>query len=70
MIIIHLMNTASLPRLVAAGLQERLRAMPAVVVTGARQTGKSTLVQEVALGVRRYLSLDDLDVWRLRALRC
>lgn len=37
--------------------------MPAVVVTGARQTGKSTLVQKlVAGGSRTYFSLDDLDV--------
>ncbi len=36
--------------------------MPAVVVTGARQTGKSTLVQELTPGPRRYLSFDDLDV--------
>ena len=37
--------------------------MPAVVVTGARQTGKSTLVQGLAPAAgRRYLSLDDLDV--------
>lgn len=62
MIIIHYMDDPSLPRLVAAGLQERLQAMPAVVVTGARQTGKSTLVQELGLGARRYRSLDDLDL--------
>jgi predicted AAA+ superfamily ATPase len=36
--------------------------MPAVVVTGARQTGKSTLVAERIAGPRRYASLDDLDV--------
>ena len=36
--------------------------MPAVVVTGARQTGKSTLAQELTPGGRRFLSLDDLDV--------
>lgn len=36
--------------------------MPAVVVTGARQTGKSTLAQELAPGRRRFLSLDDLDL--------
>jgi len=36
--------------------------MPAVVLTGARQTGKSTLVQNLVPGGRRYLSLDDLDV--------
>ena len=36
--------------------------MPVVVVTGARQSGKSTLAQELAPGDRRFLSLDDLDV--------
>lgn len=55
------MNTSPLPRLVVASLENRLRAMPAVVVTGARQTGKSTLVQALAPGPRRYVTLDDLD---------
>ena len=36
--------------------------MPAMVVTGARQTGKSTLVRELTPGGRRFFSLDDLDV--------
>ncbi len=36
--------------------------MPAVVVTGARQTGKSTLAEALTPGKRRYVSLDDLDV--------
>jgi hypothetical protein len=36
--------------------------MPALVVTGAWQTGKSTLVQRLTPGKRRYHSLDDLDV--------
>jgi predicted AAA+ superfamily ATPase len=62
MIIIHSMNTALLPRLVTPALEQRLRVMPAVVVTGARQTGKSTLVEQLAPGRRRYYSLDDLDV--------
>ncbi len=62
MIIIHGVNHRLLPRLVAPALRRRLRVMPAVVVTGARQTGKSTLAQDVALGPRRYHSLDDLDV--------
>ena len=61
MIIIHGMD-ASLPRLIAANLADRLRVMPAVVMTGARQTGKSTLAQELAPGERRFWSLDDLDV--------
>ena len=62
MIIIHVMNEKPLPRHLQAALAERLRVMPAVVVVGARQTGKSTLVQELTPGERRFLSLDDLDV--------
>ena len=61
MIIIHGMNTL-LPRLVGDALHHRLRVMPAVVITGARQTGKSTLAHDLAPGRRRYLPLDDLDV--------
>ena len=62
MIIIHSMSGPTLPRLVLPSLAQRLRVMPAVVVTGARQTGKSTLAHELTPGPRRYLSLDDLDV--------
>ena len=62
MIIIHAMNDFTLPRLVAKSLDERLRVMPAVVVTGARQTGKSTLARELVKGERDFFSLDDLDV--------
>jgi len=62
MIIIHAVNDLALPRAVTRSLGDRLRVMPAVVVTGARQTGKSTLAQELAPGDRRYYSLDDLDV--------
>ena len=58
--IIHGMKT--LPRLVGAALAERLRVMPAVVVTGARQTGKSTLAEHLVQGRRHYRSLDDYDV--------
>lgn len=36
--------------------------MPVVVVGGARQTGKSTLVRELLSEARPYYSLDDLDV--------
>jgi predicted AAA+ superfamily ATPase len=60
MIIIHAMRT--LPRLVGTALAERLRVMPAVVVTGARQTGKSTLAEHLVQGERRYHSLDDFEV--------
>ena len=60
MIIIHGVDT--LPRLVQPALAKRLAALPAVVVTGARQTGKSTLVQALAGEGRRYWTLDELDV--------
>ena len=58
----HGVNDRTLPRHVAASLRDRLSVMPAVVVTGARQTGKSTLAQDLTPGRRRFLSLDDLDV--------
>jgi uncharacterized protein len=63
MIIIHVMNAKTLPRLAAAALRERLAVMPAVVVSGPRQAGKSTLVQGPAAGRRIYATLDDLDVF-------
>src|SRR5574342_822280 len=42
-------------------LLESLRHFPVVLLTGARQVGKSTLVQAIATGAwpARYLSLDD-----------
>lgn len=55
------MNRQRLPRHVGTALNERLRVMPAVVVTGARQTGKSTLAEWLTPGTRRYRTLDDLD---------
>jgi len=42
-------------------LNKALQAMPVVVVTGARQTGKTTLVR-VLRPDRRYLTLDDIQV--------
>jgi uncharacterized protein len=63
MIIIHGMDESALPRLLTRPLADALRVMPAVVITGARQTGKSTLVRELApIEDRLYLTLDDLDV--------
>lgn len=35
--------------------------MPAVVISGARQTGKSTLAGSLPSGERRFVSLDDFD---------
>ena len=63
MIIIQDVNDLLLGRLAGPSLAEQLRVMPAAVVTGARQTGKSTLARDETLGDRRYVSLDDLDVF-------
>src|ERR1700732_864973 len=53
----------ALPRLAAAALAHAASVMPVTVVTGARQTGKSTLVRDLApAGQRPYFTLDDLDV--------
>ncbi len=43
-------------------MEARLAAFPVVVVTGARQTGKSTLVKQLGGAHRTYLTLDDLSV--------
>ncbi len=49
-----------LPRMTLALLGEMLRAFPVVAVVGARQVGKSTLVQMPEIGGdRAYLTLDD-----------
>ena len=51
-----------LPRVASRLLERALDVSPVVVLMGARQTGKSTLVQsEPFLRDRAYLTLDDLD---------
>src|SRR5688572_19663695 len=60
MIIIHAMNTA-LQRLLEPMLRRALESSPVVVVSGSRQTGKSTLVQRLGQP-RGYFTLDDIDV--------
>lgn len=62
MTIIHDVSHALLPRHLGNLLHTALGVMPAVVVTGARQTGKSTLAQHLAPDRRQFRSLDDLDV--------
>lgn len=61
MIIIQNVNQP-LPRLAQTTLRRAAAAMPAVVVTGPRQCGKSTLVRELEpAGLRAYFTLDDFD---------
>lgn len=48
------------PRAIARLIEDSLAEMPVVIVTGLRQSGKSTfLQQEKALSARRYVTLDD-----------
>ncbi|WP_419948389.1 ATP-binding protein [Candidatus Palauibacter sp.] len=51
-----------LPRILETTLRARLEAFPVVVVTGARQTGKSTLARELEGERRTYLTLDDYGI--------
>lgn len=52
-----------LPRLLMPTVEATLSQFPVVVLTGARQTGKSTLVQHLASApIRLYRTLDDFDV--------
>ncbi|MBW3535336.1 MAG: hypothetical protein KY453_09000, partial [Gemmatimonadetes bacterium] len=61
-VIMFLMAPDYLPRLVAPVLEGDLTRFPVVVLTGARQTGKSTLVRALAAEDRPYFTLDDLAV--------
>lgn len=51
-----------LPRLMTPRVANLLKSFPVVIITGPRQTGKSTLIRDL-LGQpdRRYLNLDDID---------
>lgn len=51
------------PREIVVALQQALKTMPVVVLSGMRQTGKSTLLRkDPVFRGRRYLSLDDFAV--------
>ena len=50
------------PRALEPTLRARLATFPVVVITGARQTGKSTLARELGGEGRTYLTLDDYAV--------
>ena len=55
------------PRFLEATIRSALRTFPAVLITGARQTGKTTLLREGLPTKARYVSLERPDV-RARAL--
>ena len=56
-------SSGILPRAAAPAVQHALRVSPVVVVLGARQTGKTTLVRSLPqLAERPYLTLDDFDL--------
>ena len=62
MIIIHGVNNVA--RLASDALGRALRVMPVMVVTGARQTGKTTLARDlIGDQGRRFYTLDALDVF-------
>ena len=52
-----------LARAAGAALERASRVAPVVVLLGARQTGKTTLLRSLPLFARRpYLTLDDFDL--------
>lgn len=55
-------ETDNLQRALTPTIERHLKIMPAVVVTGARQSGKTTLTRDLVAGPRRFLTLDDPDV--------
>ena len=61
------MNRFLVPRWISTVLGRHLAVMPVVVVSGARQTGKSTLVNQLMPDDRRYVTLDDLDAQDMAA---
>ena len=56
------MSKTPLPRSIAKILNLHLNTMPAVVLSGARQTGKSTLAKDIGQDKRKFYSLDDISV--------
>jgi predicted AAA+ superfamily ATPase len=71
MIIIHAVNASAYrPRALEAPLEEALRTHPVVVLSGGRQTGKTTLARHLpSAGARTFLTLDDLEILELARKR-
>ena len=71
MIIIQMMNKLRFrPRALAPVVEKALATHPVVVVTGGRQTGKTTLVKHLGSASKRHFeTLDDLDMLDLAKRR-
>jgi hypothetical protein len=54
------------PRILAKAISKALRSFPAIVVTGPRQSGKTTLLRWLFSKTHRFVTLEDPDV-RIRA---
>ncbi|MFH1766255.1 MAG: AAA family ATPase, partial [Gemmatimonadota bacterium] len=52
-------RTELFPRFSTRGVSAALADTPVVMVTGPRQSGKTTLVRELIQGDRRYITLDE-----------
>ncbi len=52
-------------RELAKVIERAAKTFPAIVVTGPRQSGKTTLLREMFRSTHRYLSLEDPDTRRL-----
>jgi predicted AAA+ superfamily ATPase len=52
-------------RNITQNLLEALKDTPVIFLRGARQTGKSTLVQEIARSSHpaRYITMDNVETW-------
>jgi len=51
-----------IPRLITKKIFEIIKGFPILVLTGPRQSGKSTLVKELFSDEYEYVSLEDLDM--------